>query len=660
MKDILKIDLKLLLKTKYTIFPYLAIFVFTIGIYISCFINSSLNEITTTNYEIYLIRLSPFYFIIHLFTSYLYTSKVKRDNFSESLYCGKSSSGKLLISQISIMLIIVFLTSMFAFFIFYIFSSKGLNGAYNYYILKLVLYYYFMADTAAILFGALCACMKKYSFAYIMLTLFALLTSPLIIYFSNFIYESTNIYIGDFAKLLMLYPWEFSYINHQFGYPSLINHLFIPSIWILLCINIIAICHIKQLKKWMKCFALPASSCLFVTFLFLATLTYSEAPYIINDPKIGWNSEYHYYLPNEKDKTPIQINEPAKFKIAYYNIKFRVLNELNADVEIGITDSQTNEYRFTLYRGYKVKEVLNENGESISFIQDGDYITVTPSKTIESLHFTYSGSSSLYHSNYESICLPGGFAYYPISGFHYTYDIGRQGRLNAALDYETQFNVEISGAKEVVYTNLKKNGATNSFSSKANALTIISSYALKEANIDGCRIVYYEGKNELEYMTDFVLDNIDVCKGKSVICVFVYDNGVDVKKSIFSDHMTIKNSYEIGSVPYYDKSYSYPAMDVFYRFLTYYKENSQIRQYLYQIEQNSLSEEDRIHLQNDPDYLLAEKIHTYSADKVYTDIINLCAGNYGLFNSTKEIELIKLIGEDENRILDEYFDKNRS
>lgn len=661
MKDRLKLNFKLLLKTKYTIFPYAAIFVFTVGVYIFYFINSSLSGIVNTNYEIHLLQLSPFYFIIHLFTSYLYLSKAKRDNFFESLYCGKSNTGKLMISQVTVLLILTFITSVFALLSFYIFSAKSFTDSkYIYYILKLVLYYYFLADTAAALFGTLCSCTKKYSSAYIMLTVFSLATSPLIVNISNIIYEATGIYIGDATKIFMLYPRDFRYINHEFGYPSLINHMFLPLFWILLCIVIINLLQIRQLKKYIKLFFLPFISCLLAIVLLLSSLTYSEAPYIISEPKIGWDSEYHYYLPSEKEKTPIQMNEPAEFDIAYYNIKFNMLNELNAEVEIGIDNSKTDEYKFTLYRGYNVKKILNESGERLSFSQIGDYITVMPSKKIKSLRFYYSGCSALYHSNYESICLPGGFAYYPISGFHYTYDIGRQGRLNVSLDYETQFNVEIIGTKGAVYTNLEKAEKTNSFIGKSNALTIVSSYTLKEAYIDDCRIVYYEGDEELAYMTNFIRNNIDTFNGKSVICVFVYDNGVDVKKSIFSDHMTIRNSYEIDSTPYYDKSYSYPPMDVFYRFLTYYDEDSKIKQYLTQIEQNSISQEDKKVLQNDPNYLLAEKIHTYSADEVYTDIHNLCAGNYGLFNATSEIELINLIGEEENSILDKYYDKNRS
>ena len=76
-----------------------------------------------------------------------------------------------------------------------------------------------------------------------------------------------------------------------------------------------------------------------------------------------------------------------------------------------------SQYPFTLYHGYLVTKVTDEAGDALPFTREGDYLTVTPHRRLSSVTVEYRGSSSMFYSGSQGVCLPGGFPYYPWAGY---------------------------------------------------------------------------------------------------------------------------------------------------------------------------------------------------------------------------------------------------
>lgn len=91
---------------------------------------------------------------------------------------------------------------------------------------------------------------------------------------------------------------------------------------------------------------------------------------------------------------------------------------LTGSAKVYVDRSELKSYRFTLYHGYKVKQVTDQTGAALDFRREYDYVTVTRGgAAVEYLCLEYTGKSPKYYSSYAGVCLPANFAYYPIPGY---------------------------------------------------------------------------------------------------------------------------------------------------------------------------------------------------------------------------------------------------
>ena len=101
-------------------------------------------------------------------------------------------------------------------------------------------------------------------------------------------------------------------------------------------------------------------------------------------------------------------------------MELRVRKELSAECKIELADGDPKEeYDFTLYHCYKVKDIRDDKGKEMAFSQDGDYVTVRGNKDVgtKEITFFYEGGSSLFYSNSHACFLTGIIPYYPKAGF---------------------------------------------------------------------------------------------------------------------------------------------------------------------------------------------------------------------------------------------------
>ena len=172
---------------------------------------------------------------------------------------------------------------------------------------------------------------------------------------------------------------------------------------------------------------------------------------------------------------PQREEEPA-FQIAVYDMDLALGRELRAAVTMDLEGPALSAYPFTLYHGYQVTRVTDENGAALPFTREGDYLTVTPVGPLSSLTVEYAGSSPMFYSGSQGACLPGCFPYYPWAGYRKIFygEPGDETRLLAFIPRtdlpESEFAVKVTGGKNVQVSLPESDGA---YRGRANGLSLM-------------------------------------------------------------------------------------------------------------------------------------------------------------------------------------------
>ncbi len=129
-------------------------------------------------------------------------------------------------------------------------------------------------------------------------------------------------------------------------------------------------------------------------------------------------NDKHYYTGRE------WIEAPADFGVESYVMDLKVGRTLSAEVAVCLSEGsdQRETYRFTLYHGYCLASVTDQNGQKMDYDRDGDFITVYGEEGAEEIHFAYAGTSQRFYTTAYALYLPSFFPYYPVPGHHMIYD----------------------------------------------------------------------------------------------------------------------------------------------------------------------------------------------------------------------------------------------
>ena len=265
-----------------------------------------------------------------------------------------------------------------------------------------------------------------------------------------------------------------------YGYSLRPYRIFAYAVWILVLCAVLFFYISKERGKKKRLFS--AVVCLVAGMCLLPFVFRSNSDIIYDDMNSeGAGREISYY---ERNKiTPPEAC--PEFKITSYDMELKLSNVLHAEVNVSVSPSNLDIYGFTLYHGYKVKEVKDESGRELKFKQTGDWIEVESAGETSSLTFSYDGYSNTYYSNGQGAALSGTFAYYPRAGYVVCADA--DGYEHLTLDEPTQFDVKIKNRKKF-FTNLNRTGK-NTFSGKTTGLTIVGGF-YKEDKIGDTNLVY--------------------------------------------------------------------------------------------------------------------------------------------------------------------------
>lgn len=156
-----------------------------------------------------------------------------------------------------------------------------------------------------------------------------------------------------------------------------------------------------------------------VAFVFLIGSYQPASVYRLNSSWDGINkdrTDYGIYVSDHAYKS----QEVSGFEVKSYILKLAVGNELRVEgsMELRAQDS-CEEFTFTLYRGYEVKEVFSQTeGITVTFQQKGDELSVRTSEQVRDvkLGIIYQGHHNKFYSNSRAVMLPGWFPWYPMEG----------------------------------------------------------------------------------------------------------------------------------------------------------------------------------------------------------------------------------------------------
>lgn len=300
----------------------------------------------------------------------------------------------------------------------------------------LLLVYVFSLEKQQILFSAL-------------LVLFLLLISP----FLELTWKGkTAVWVDQVFSALRL-PFTILYQNGkwspdpQYGLQMEPARIAVQLFWLFLLGGTIWLRGNFRKKDGFRRMAAPAA------FLLSAVcLVYSFLPSCLYRLSDGWDGimyDWNYY---GDSRITVQDPESVGYMISSYDLDLKFGRMLKVDGRLHITSEQPrNTFVFTLYHRYKIAKLercfteekiggqtdrgsgkgdysgLAETGQ-LSFVQEGDSVTVRTEKPVCSLNLelSYEGYSSYFYSNSEAALLPGWFPWYPMAGERNLYgDYGR-------------------------------------------------------------------------------------------------------------------------------------------------------------------------------------------------------------------------------------------
>lgn len=645
-------------KLKICMIPCIIAFVGIVG-YCAKQVFTNFNTTEVLYGERVVLEFTAVLFILFLFISYEYFAKAQRDDFNECLSVTQKGNIFRLNQFFLLELFALGFTIVLTLLAFAgVFKIQEVDWAYYSYAIKLNMIYLFAADTLAVLIGITLSKIKSNIISYVLMILCAFMFSPLVLAIPGLVLSATGkIDIYPFFYMFEILPHNFSGYNYDvYGFPMNSHNYMLILFWLALVLGILSLLVIKKNKILKSAIASALLITVVMTGVFV-NLPHSEYLPSKDDMIRGTCEGVFYY--NEStpiEERPMQYNEPADFNITSMDMNFKINRQLKATVGIGVDNKSLDAYKFTLYRGYKIKDIFDANGNRLKYDRYSDYITVYPENgnlMTDEICFDYEGFSPTYFSNSQGAYLPAGFAYYPINGFHYIFNIQTQGYLRTLLDNPVPIKLKID-TKNEVFSNLDK-VAENEFSGMSNGLTVVSGF-YKETEIEGCRLIYKYIDEEFNMdsvrsdIFNTIKDNSDKLKGKTLIMNPRLTTNTEYSEYFeASDHMLFNSaSYLVDGYEYTQKSTV--VMDLYYKMLTYYDKDSELYKFCEAYKNGELSDADK----NSSDYILAQKIDEYGIDNAFKWLERHLTEQ---FDCTVE-ELVSQIGEKtETDIMYENYEK---
>ncbi len=524
----------------------------------------------------------PVSFVYFLFMSYAFFSKDNTNKIQEAIEVSGSK-----IRHYVVGIGVINITNVILFMILFLFlllgfyeTGESFSGEKLLFGIKAYLYHIILIDFFAILAGMVVSFIRSSMKAYAVLIGLSCLFSE---FFQNilYIFAGKNKVLNQIVDIFSLttndynvaldtdYVWSVENVEWQ-------RILF----WIMLTITIFFYQTIKNNKKmWVSVSGM-------ITILVLVFYMLPNGVYKVKlSGEDAQNAEYNYYDSHpEQVSTSEKDTYEEKFRITKYEAKLYPRRVLKVTVKVYVDKMDLPRYMFSLKHEYRIKAVKDEKGNKLSFVQNGDSVTVTPRQGIISkcYEFQYQGAAQPYFATSQAIRLPAYFAYLPFSGQRKLWNnwiknsedseyfqLLYSGNALEGLGYETEYDIKVESSQKA-YSNLPEVGE-NHFRGTSDGATIMANIFLKETEILGTRLIYPgaeyrysanvdESSSLMKEWEDFIRVNPTV-QGKTIFAMGIAFGTMSEHQYYGGDHIVAdfpssenyKKYLETGKVPYYDR-----------------------------------------------------------------------------------------------------------
>lgn len=409
---------------------------------------------------------------------------------------------------------------------------------------------YFLLGVISCLFGYLIAQSKKKKYQLVCYLLYQFIFGIPMLWISDsfgFIWTE-NVVIAFLLNMTSMMPDGFQGTGEVYHiFPVQAYQVVLAFFWITLLLWCSMLCCKKRNIKGM----VKRGGCILSIVLFALCL--------IPHTQIGGGDRnlypYRKLIAQADSGTQGREMEKAPFDVRSYDITINASINLFATVEAEVSDSALDQYVFTLYDGYDILKIEDQNGKAMDYRRDGHYLTVFPSGETSVIRFTYAGAGEPFYCEASAIWLPSGVPFFPMAGKVPIYDDNENHSNmlilnNNHLPQDTFFHVKVNALGEV-YCPLDKIG-NNEFSGCGDGFFVLNGMYDK-VSYEGVEIIYpYAAKdgsgalNEeqvrecLEIIKDRVGEDILV---RSQGCIFIDCYASSRLIDTYSNYITLNCLY---------------------------------------------------------------------------------------------------------------------
>ena len=397
------------------------------------------------------------YYILFLFLAFEFIYKLKSIHLSEACRTIPGAKPKVYFGQLSFLFLLsLFVTFLhFAFDLSFYLMNPIHSTAVIFHIIQISILNVLLVCIVAILIGTLLGiCCNRYS-GYVALIGIVLISTPitdsLLQYFSI-----TNPVLYKLKDLFSLMPVNLFTDNVLAGGSIEASRWNVAFFWICLLGAVFLFTQYRKAAR--KVIALCLSAALVLTAGYQIFSFIPSNDLLITDRVImDQNSDvfFHAIHPGKEKE--------ANFAIEKYQIDLDLRRGLSADCVLFIDDERgRSEYDFTLSYAYNLHSVTDKQGRPLSYVRDGDYLTVQNpySSGLSEIHLSYSGNNTTYFVNSQQILLPAYFPYYPFAGFKklFTSDSVQGALLNTTGENIKGFDISIQSSVPFITNLSEENG----------------------------------------------------------------------------------------------------------------------------------------------------------------------------------------------------------
>lgn len=451
-----------------------------------------------------IIKALPIMFFIFILISYEMFYQSKKHNLDEVVCTIKNGKIKEIGSIFFILIAMDGILSFLSFFACYNYYQEKniINNAYMTYTVRVIIIYVFLPLVLSMFLGMLAAQFKnRITGISVALILYFLFDSTFVSFLMALFIS--NIDLSNICLLFaVIYRSPEMIADRNYFVTAENVHIYRIIFWIVVCIALIVMKNTKNVFKIL-------TSLLIVVLAFNVAMIPSGASYqffqMSNcDAWVHDQIYYEEYFTKYESKNKEILKQVKNYKDDFtadsYEMNFDISNQLNAKVLVKPSVKNKEKYNFTLYHGYKVKKVSDEKGNELEYKRVGDFIEIyNNNKNIEEIQFEYSGHCGFFYATSQAVNLPGGFAYYPIPGWHTVYSGEEDEFKNNLLKNKSEFLVNVHSAKYKLYSNLTEKETSDDvirFEGKANTFLLIGNPYLNKKNIGGVDVIYSEMESE--------------------------------------------------------------------------------------------------------------------------------------------------------------------